>query len=77
MDKKGKSQVGQGMSKNLQGVWKKKMLWQKGCEKPEMRKKWKEVCYILELSTMFSNRHKQKMGLIKLNYFCLSTLYIF
>lgn len=45
--------------------------------KTRKRKTWKDGCFVLELSLVFFNRPKQKMGLIALNYFCPVELYIF
>ena len=39
MDEKDKSQVRLGVWENLQGVWKRKVLWQMGVRKLEREKK--------------------------------------
>lgn len=66
MDEKDKDQVRLDVWENLQGVWKRKELWQVGVRKWE-RKNWEEGCYVLQLSLMLPTDINEKMNFLFLS----------
>lgn len=77
MDEKDKDQVRLDVWESLQGVWKRKVLWQVGVRKWE-RKNWEEGCYVLQLSLMLpTDIHEKWTSFFFVQMYCAFLMPLF